>query len=341
MPHSGFCAVLFLIAPAFLSAQEPIRTGPGVTPPRLLHSKEPEYSPDARAEHVQGTVVLQLVVSEQGRATNITLISPLGYGLDEQAEAAVSKWEFAPGMKDGKPVKILATVEVNFRFPQTWFDEKAERERTAFNIARQNLKNTKSNTPTVDRAVKSMQDLSRQKFAPAMYAVGLWEMTGEYVTKDPEDGFALIQKAAAKDYGPALYQVALRRMESQDQPKEIEKGLVEMGRASSQGSPQAQFYLGNRYEKGDGVPRDLGQARRFFRLCAAESVAMCQYRLGGLLINASDRREEDYVQAVALFQLAGEQGLREAKDLASRETPKLTPAQSEWVATLRTQLVRK
>jgi TonB family protein len=276
MPHSGFCAVLFLISPTFLGAQETVRVGPGVTPPRLLHSNEPEYSPDARAEHIQGTVVLQLVVSEEGRPTDISLISPLGYGLDERAEAAVSKWGFAPGTRNGKPVKVLATVEVNFRFPQIWFDEKAERERTAFNLARQNLKNTKSSTPTVDRAVKSLQDLSRQKFAPAMYAVGLWEMTGEYVTKSPDDGFELIQKAAAKNYGPALYQVALRRMESQDQPKEIEKGLVEMGQASAQGSPQAQFYLGNRYEKGDGVPRDPSQARRFFRLCAVEGVAMCQ-----------------------------------------------------------------
>jgi hypothetical protein len=30
----------------------------------------------------------------------------------------VEKWKSAPGMKDGKPVKILATVEVNFRLPK-------------------------------------------------------------------------------------------------------------------------------------------------------------------------------------------------------------------------------
>ena len=315
--------------------------GPGVTPPRLLRSKEPEYSPDARAEHIQGTVVLQLVVSDQGRPTKITVLSPLGYGLDEQAEAAVKTWEFAPGMKDGKPVNILATVQVNFRFPSVWFDEKAERERTSYNVARENLRNPQSGPVTVDKAIKTMQDLARQKFPPAMYVVGLWEMDGEHLAKDPEDGLALIQKSAAMDFGPALYIVALRRIEGQDQPQDVEKGLAQMGHAAEQGSTQAQFYLGNRYEKGDGVPLDLGQARRFFRLCAADGVAMCQYRLGGLLINEPGRTEDDYAQSVALFQLAAEQGLQQAKDLASQETAKLTKAQSELVGTLKRQLVHK
>src|SRR5215472_17074498 len=89
-----------------------IRIGSGVTPPRLLHKQEPEYSPDARADHVQGTVVLQLAVDEQGRAVGVSVITPLGFGLDERAQASVEKWEFAPGMKDGKPIKILATVQV-------------------------------------------------------------------------------------------------------------------------------------------------------------------------------------------------------------------------------------
>jgi hypothetical protein len=42
-----------------------IRIGPGVTPPRLLHKVEPQYFPDARADHIQGTVVLQLAVNRK------------------------------------------------------------------------------------------------------------------------------------------------------------------------------------------------------------------------------------------------------------------------------------
>jgi TonB family protein len=125
-----FYLVLALFAQPSLDAQvldgleDAIRIGPGVTPPPLLHKVEPEYSPDARADHIQGTVVLLLAVNEKGRPTGISVISPLGFGLDKRAQAAVETWEFAPGTKDGRPVKILATVEVNFRFPQLWFDEK-------------------------------------------------------------------------------------------------------------------------------------------------------------------------------------------------------------------------
>jgi TPR repeat protein len=169
--------------------------------------------------------------------------------------------------KDGKPVKILATVEVNFRFPQIWFDEKVERQRTSFNEALQTFRRADPGAKVLDRAVKSM-DLSRQKFPPAMHLVGIWELTGEHVTQDAADGLALIQKAAAKNYGPAMYEIAIRQIEGRDLPQDVEHGLETMRQASVLGSPQAQFYLGNRYESGDGVPRELDRARRYFRLCA-------------------------------------------------------------------------
>ena len=114
-----------------------------------------------------------------------------------------------------------------------------------------------------------------------------------------------------------------------------------MREAAILGSRQAQFNLGNRYEKGDGVPSDSERARRYYRLCAAQAVAMCQYRLGRMLYDAPNRRERDYVQAIALFQLAAEQGLSEAKQMAAAETPKLTAEQSAWVTTLKRQIIRK
>jgi TonB family protein len=342
-----FCLCFSLFVCQYLQAQTPgpfddaIRIGSGVTPPRLLHKAEPEYSTEARADHIQGTVILQLAIDQKGRAIGVTVISPLGFGLDERAQTAVEKWEFAPGMKDSKPVKILATVEVNFRFPQLWFDEKTERQRSAFNLALATLRRTDASAQATDRVVKSMQDLSRQRFPPGMYIVGMWETKGEHLPQDPADGLALIQKAAAKDYGPALYEIALRQIEGRDLPNDAGKGLADMRQAALMGSPAAQFYLGNRYEQGIGVPRELERARRYFRLCAAQGVSLCQYRLGRLLLDDPDRPERDYVQAVAWFQLASEQGLPEAMNIASEEAAKLTPVQTTWMTTLKAQLVRK
>jgi TonB family protein len=337
----GALSALRLLAQAPAGgADDAVRIGPGVVSPRPLRQDEPKYSDAGRRAGVQGTVILEIVVDEKGRATEIKVISPLGFGLDEQAVEAVAKWRFAPGTKDGRPVKVLAEVEVNFRLQGVQFDDKTEQLRGSYNMAAREL-NRKDNPKTVDRAVESMQNLARQKYPAAVYAVGLWKTSGEHLPKDTVEGLSLFQEAAAMNYGPALYEIAFRRIEGQDLPRDAEQGLEEMRRAATLGSSQAQFYLGNRYERGRDAPPDLEKARQLFRLCAAQSVDKCRYRLGLLLLNAPGRRERDRVEAVAWLQLAGEQGLAEAKDLAAKETMNLTPAQAKAVNSLRTQLSKK
>jgi periplasmic protein TonB len=43
------------------------------------------------------------------------VVRGLGLGLDENAIEAVSQWQFKPGTRDGQPVKVAATIEVNYR----------------------------------------------------------------------------------------------------------------------------------------------------------------------------------------------------------------------------------
>ena len=91
------------------------RAGNGVTKPELLKKVEPEYSEEARKAKYQGTVVLYVEVDPSGKAINPRVVRSLGLGLDEKAIEAVRKWKFKPGYKDGKPVTVAATIEVNFR----------------------------------------------------------------------------------------------------------------------------------------------------------------------------------------------------------------------------------
>lgn len=91
------------------------RIGGGVSRPEILFDPEPEYSEEARKAKFQGTVTLSIVVLPDGTTSNIRVTKPLGLGLDEKAIEAVKKWKFRPSMKDGKPVPVYASVEVNFR----------------------------------------------------------------------------------------------------------------------------------------------------------------------------------------------------------------------------------
>jgi TonB family protein len=91
------------------------RIGGGVSQPVPLHRVEPEYSEEARKAKFQGTVLLSIVVDENGKTRDVRVVRPLGLGLDEKAIEAVMKWKFRPGYKDGKPVAVMANVEINFR----------------------------------------------------------------------------------------------------------------------------------------------------------------------------------------------------------------------------------
>jgi TonB family protein len=107
--------LVLLLTCAAAQAQEPIRVGPGVTPPRVLSKVEPRYSGEGLRGMLEGGVLLKLVVSADGLPTNITVSRPLGLGLDEEAIRAVKVWRFQPGVKEGEAVPVIATIEVNFR----------------------------------------------------------------------------------------------------------------------------------------------------------------------------------------------------------------------------------
>jgi TonB family protein len=97
------------------SPQNVFRVGGPVTPPHVTSKQEPEYSETARKAKIQGNILLSLVVDANGQADDIAIMLPLGDGLDEKAVQAVRSWRFQPGMKDGQPVRVQATIEINFR----------------------------------------------------------------------------------------------------------------------------------------------------------------------------------------------------------------------------------
>jgi periplasmic protein TonB len=60
-------------------------------------------------------VLLSVVIGADGKVYEVGVVRGLEPGLDTNAVAAVSAWRFKPAEKNGKPVRVRAYVDMNFR----------------------------------------------------------------------------------------------------------------------------------------------------------------------------------------------------------------------------------
>jgi len=88
----------------------------GVTIPACVYCPDPSFTDAARAAKFNGSVVLQVVVTADGHAENISVVRKAGYGLEQSAIETVRKWQFRPAKgPDGNPVATIVPIEVTFR----------------------------------------------------------------------------------------------------------------------------------------------------------------------------------------------------------------------------------
>jgi len=90
------------------------RVGGGISAPTAVSSPDPDYTEEARRAKKQGTCVLWLIVDSTGHPRDLKVIRGLGFGLDAKALEAVKQWRFNPALKDGRPVDVQISVEVEF-----------------------------------------------------------------------------------------------------------------------------------------------------------------------------------------------------------------------------------
>ena len=92
------------------------RPGAGITLPRVLREVKPQYTADAMRAKVQGTVLLECIVQEDGSVGPVKVVRSLDpiFGLDQEAIKAARNWRFTPGMRQGQPVPVIITIELSF-----------------------------------------------------------------------------------------------------------------------------------------------------------------------------------------------------------------------------------
>ena len=94
------------------------RGGPGQLldspEPRVLKQVSPAYPEEAKKNRLQGTVVLEVRTSEEGKVRAIRVLQSAAPLLDQAALEAVKQWEYEPVLKDGRAVPLTFNVTVRF-----------------------------------------------------------------------------------------------------------------------------------------------------------------------------------------------------------------------------------
>lgn len=90
-------------------------TGPSLISQPLPEEMRALYPEQARRGAVEGDVKLELVVSDTGEVTAVTVVHPAGSGFDEVAARLVRRFRFRPAVRAGKPVPARIPWTYKFR----------------------------------------------------------------------------------------------------------------------------------------------------------------------------------------------------------------------------------
>jgi len=98
-----------------VAPEPPQAAVPESTPPVIIERVEAAYPTKARKRGERGTIVLKVLVNEQGRIVRVVVDQGMpGSELEAAAMSAVLRWRFKPALENGSPVR--AWTEAYFDF---------------------------------------------------------------------------------------------------------------------------------------------------------------------------------------------------------------------------------
>ncbi|CCH47316.1 energy transducer TonB [Pseudodesulfovibrio piezophilus] len=87
--------------------------------PQVLRQVTPEYPYNAKRNHIEGRVVVRMLVLSNGAPTNLTVQSSEPNGIfDKAALKAAKRWKFKPGHYKGQAVDTWVLLPFNFELTQ-------------------------------------------------------------------------------------------------------------------------------------------------------------------------------------------------------------------------------
>ncbi len=110
------------------AADQPMEYKPGIgmTPPKVLHAADPEYTDKARRKKLSGVSDLTVTVGIDGLPHDIKVFRSMSeqvpakmrdaaVSLDENAIKAIAQYRFEPATLDGRPVPVAIHIQVTFQ----------------------------------------------------------------------------------------------------------------------------------------------------------------------------------------------------------------------------------
>jgi len=111
---SQLALLVFLVSISSLPQSNP----PSTRPRHCSVEKDsggPPYPGSLKGSGIQGIVLIEAVIGENGCTQSVRVVRKLHPKLDELAKQAVNSWKFSPATKDGKPVMVMVQIQVKFK----------------------------------------------------------------------------------------------------------------------------------------------------------------------------------------------------------------------------------
>ena len=90
-------------------------TGPDVRPAIETTLIDPPVSKAEIPAGIEGDVIVEVTIDEQGNVTGAKLLKGIGFGIDEKILATVHNWHYRPATKDGVPIPSKYDARWHYR----------------------------------------------------------------------------------------------------------------------------------------------------------------------------------------------------------------------------------
>jgi len=323
------------------------RIGGQVAEQHLIDHAPPAYPPLARAARIQGDVLLDVTIGEDGTVESIKAVSghPL---LIPAAIDAVKQWRYKPFTVDGKAVRVSTQVKVNFQLDETAGGSQTTAEGAVepppCYIGELRVGKAPDGSTAYECAVSKMGTLDshlcfkwgpsgwdRQDMVPCHTAESRAVPPFPTVAQKPETEAS----NPASNKAPAQEKTVEASEQLPSQPgnptvlgwvkngescyygnrgpgsacpsKDYAKALTWFQMAAERGDSTAMGYLGNMYRYGQGVVQDYGQALDWYTKSAERGDAGSQFDVANIYYRG-EGIPKDYAKALYWFSKSAERG---------------------------------